>query len=165
MKVTEKMISRMHELREKQKTYMEIAKELGVSHTTVAYRLSPHKERYKERSRKKYRDNVEKYRQYNKKYYQNNKEAIKKYYRDKNYNLKMLVFDRLGNRCIKCGFKDYRAFQIDHIKGGGRKELEKIGRWKYYQYLLNLDIKTLKENYQLLCANCNQIKKFEKNEF
>ena len=55
----------------------------------------------------------------------------------------------LGGVCKKCGFSDVRALQIDHINGGGVKELKKVIR-----SVLN------KENkYQLLCANCNWIKR------
>ena len=28
----------------------------------------------------------------------------------------------LGNTCIKCGFSDIRALQVDHINGGGSNE-------------------------------------------
>jgi hypothetical protein len=76
-------------------------------------------------------------------------------------NLKLKVYERLGNRCVKCGFSDIRALQIDHINGGGRKELENTSRYKYLKKLLNINQEELFSNYQILCANCNQIKMHE----
>lgn len=39
------------------------------------------------------------------------------------------VFDMLGRQCVKCGFDDIRALQIDHIHGGGNQHKETI--WSY----------------------------------
>jgi hypothetical protein len=68
-----------------------------------------------------------------------------------------------GGICVKCGFSDWRALQIDHIGGGGRKELEnnKLTRspLTYKKLILSN-----KNNYQVLCANCNWIKRYEKME-
>ncbi len=76
------------------------------------------------------------------------------------------LFSRLGGKCIKCEFSDPRALQIDHVNGGGRKELETIkGKNKgYYLYLRKLSNAELKRKYQLLCANCNWIKRSENME-
>ena len=74
---------------------------------------------------------------------------------------KKRIFMLLGNKCAHCGFNDPRALQIDHINGGGRKELQSIPRQTYY----SLDYhKANKKKYQLLCANCNQIKRMECSE-
>jgi hypothetical protein len=40
------------------------------------------------------------------------------YYRKKRQELIMV----LGGHCIKCGFSDWRALQVDHTNGGGAKE-------------------------------------------
>lgn len=85
------------------------------------------------------------------------------------------VLNKLGNRCssINCRWKnpdgtygclDLRAIQIDHKNGGGRKELKTMSGFKYYAMLNRMSIDELKSKYQLLCANCNWIKKFEHNE-
>lgn len=66
----------------------------------------------------------------------------------------------LGGKCVKCGFSDTRALQIDHIKGGGSKELK--GSCTHKQYLR---IKANPKLYQLLCANCNWIKRVERHEY
>ena len=73
------------------------------------------------------------------------------------------VFEILGNVCTKCGFSDVRALQIDHINGGGT-------RWRNAHkhnssYYTEVDvIKNNGQGYQLLCANCNWIKREERKE-
>lgn len=56
-----------------------------------------------------------------------------------------------------------RALQLDHKNGGGRKEMIAIGvQQMYRQYLLKPEL--AKEKLQVLCANCNSIKRFENKE-
>ena len=66
----------------------------------------------------------------------------------------------LGGKCVKCGFSDVRALQIDHISGGGNKEYKKHGG----MYGVYKNVLLEPEKYQLLCANCNWIKRFENKE-
>jgi len=73
----------------------------------------------------------------------------------------------LGNKCANpnCPILpeklDKRALQIDHIHGGGNKEKKNFsGREGYYGYILK-QIKSGSKDYQLLCAYCNWIKRFE----
>jgi hypothetical protein len=68
----------------------------------------------------------------------------------------------LGNRCVRCGFSDPRALQIDHIHGKGREERYN-GGWTYYTNLL-AKIKAGSKDYQILCSNCNWIKRSELKE-
>ncbi len=81
----------------------------------------------------------------------------RQYFKD----IRLLAVKALGGKCIRCGFTDTRALQIDHINGGGNKEAEKIGRIKIYMKA----IKNIDKEYQLLCANCNWIKLFENGEY
>jgi len=74
------------------------------------------------------------------------------------------LFHILGHVCVRCGFFDKRALQFDHIFGGGTKELKKfhnqVGRRKYYtEHPIEA-----KRKLQVLCANCNSIKKTENSE-
>lgn len=68
------------------------------------------------------------------------------------------VLTTLGSVCVRCGFSDPRALQIDHILGGGSRE-RRLGAKK-----MNLKILANSSGYQLLCANCNSIKKHENHE-
>ena len=59
----------------------------------------------------------------------------------------------LGDKCVMCGYSDERALCIDHVNGGGKKELSKIG-----SHGVARKVRDGATGYQLLCANCNMIK-------
>lgn len=82
-----------------------------------------------------------------------------------NYNIKyrQSVLEILGFECVKCGFNDIRALQIDHINGGGTQERKNGETGNPYKVMLKKVIDGSK-NYQVLCANCNWIKKVENKE-
>lgn len=61
------------------------------------------------------------------------------------------------------GCTDLRCLQIDHKDGGGSKERKKEGSYSMYKKML-ADAEVLKR-YQLLCANCNWIKRNVNSEF
>lgn len=73
----------------------------------------------------------------------------------------------LGGKCKECGFSDERALQIDHISGDGPRDVrygQRGGSTAYY-YKRVVESSARGENrYQLLCANCNWIKRFKQNE-
>ena len=77
-----------------------------------------------------------------------------------NRNYRRKVLELLGNKCVKCGFTDIRALQVDHIDGGGAKEKRLLKTLPMYRKIL----KTKGKGYQLLCANCNWIKRYENGE-
>jgi hypothetical protein len=84
------------------------------------------------------------------------------------YNQKVrgAVIAFFGAKCMRCGFSDPRAFQIDHIHGDGYKDRGKMG-YTFARKLFGLiqtDPDQARANYQLLCANCNQIKRVENGE-
>ena len=124
--------------------------------------------------------NIEKRKQYMKEY---NKKYIPKWIeknRDKWNKLQRKIhkkqrmitreklFELLGDKCVRCGFSDKRALQFDHINGGGLKDIKNKTKRKkvsdsYYKYYLNHP-EEAKTKLQVLCANCNWIKKYENNE-
>lgn len=69
----------------------------------------------------------------------------------------------LGAKCLFCDFSDIRALQLDHIHGGGTKELDKNGNVSMYYYYLKHP-EEAKEKLQVLCANCNWIKRVKNDE-
>jgi hypothetical protein len=84
--------------------------------------------------------------------------------------LRKEVLDFLGGRCSSkicrwvnedgsIGCTDYRALQVDHINGGGTKERNSLSYKTLYLKILRGSL-----GYQLLCANCNWIKKHQENE-
>lgn len=85
-----------------------------------------------------------------------NRRALRAKYRNE-------VIDRLGGSCKHCGFSDRRALQIDHVNGNGRKEWRAaVSSEAYYRDIRN---NLYSGKYQLLCANCNWIKRYERQEF
>lgn len=68
----------------------------------------------------------------------------------------------LGGVCQRCGFSDDRALQIDHVHGGGRKERSSSSAGMLYRRVI---ASVPGETYQLLCANCNWIKRHENQEW
>jgi hypothetical protein len=80
--------------------------------------------------------------------------------------MRMRIFSLLGDKCsnpnclVPNGCTDPRCLQIDHINGGGHKQRKELRDVEcFYKYVLNHP-----EEYQLLCANCNWIKRYERNE-
>ena len=73
--------------------------------------------------------------------------------------LRARVHEALGHVCARCGFNDKRALQFDHLLGGGRAHhLASAGMTAYRDMIRE------PEKYQVLCANCNWIKKSEQDE-
>ena len=97
-----------------------------------------------------------------------NKEKRRIYVLEYVRNIRKGILERLGNKCVRCGVTDFRVLQVDHINGGGvreRRETRPIGSRSYLHYLRN-KLKSKKSflEYQLLCANCNWIKRWENEE-
>jgi len=82
--------------------------------------------------------------------------------RQRRGELREKIFDLLGRVCCKCGFADIRALQFDHRNGDGyldRDFSRHCGTILYFKKILaNI------ESFQVLCANCNWIKRIENDE-
>jgi len=74
--------------------------------------------------------------------------------------LRRKILEKFGSACNRCGFSDSRALQIDHVEGGGAKEIRTTEAVTYYKRVLA----DTSGKYQLLCANCNWIKRAENRE-
>ncbi len=64
--------------------------------------------------------------------------------------------------CSKCGFADIRALTIDHIEGKGGVHRRQINTGNFYRWLIR---NNLPNGYQILCMNCQFIKKHEMGEW
>ena len=92
------------------------------------------------------------------KYQREHREQYRAYSNAWAYRWKKRAFDALGNKCAACGIEDWRVLQIDHIEFIGKDRPKKlIDTYK--------DVVIHPEKYQILCANDNWIKKYEKREF
>jgi hypothetical protein len=128
---------------------------------------------------------------YFKRYAEDHKEVLLQYYRDygkelratdpeklnqrsrnRRYRVKMQVIGILGGQCaspdcrflnfdMTLGCKDPRVLEVDHINGGGRKEVEKIG---YHVMMRSIIEKGHQGKYQLLCRDCNHLKRIKNGE-
>ena len=119
---------------------------------------------------------IEKRREYHREYHQRNRERANKYSREyyhahsrgsiriaeneRRIRARTLALAALGDRCSKCGFNDPRALQIDHVNGNGHIELKTLGTRRINEKIGRGET----EGYQLLCANCNWIKRVERVE-
>jgi len=77
---------------------------------------------------------------------------------------KIKLFSLLGGKCSKCLFNDERALQIDHINGGGIKERRTVNTKDFHRMVLK-SIANKENKYQILCANCNWIKRHDNQEW
>lgn len=73
--------------------------------------------------------------------------------------VKTLMFH--GGKCEHCGFADMRALQLDHVHGGGNRERKRSGDNSHTIVYAGL---RRPFDFQVLCANCNWIKRYEKDE-
>ena len=119
--------------------------------------------------------NREKLRAYGQKHYWKHRDEIRKRKNSQNrkneqtyevrarrhHRAKIKVLKMYGGdkpKCANCGDKRYECLQIDHIDNDGNIERRKIpGGENFYYWLIKQKIK--KNKYQVLCANCNQIKR------
>ena len=108
--------------------------------------------------------NKEYHREYHKRYMEKNGEKERLRVRLYWKMLREKAIELLGNKCVNCGFSDKRALQIDHINGGGRKDKRNLkGKQGYLKTVIE-SILSKENKYQLLCANCNWIKRVENGE-
>lgn len=90
-------------------------------------------------------------------YYSRHREQVRMRKIDWTRQLKEEVIREYGGRCICCGEDTYEFLTIDHIHGGGAEHArqlraEKVGR-NMYRWLKRHGYP--KDNFQLLCMNCN----------
>jgi HNH endonuclease. len=70
------------------------------------------------------------------------------------WKLRLNVIKGYGGRCELCGESNPHSLTIDHIDGGGSKERKILGGWTSLYRKLR-DNNYPRDNYRLLCYNCN----------
>lgn len=120
------------------------------------------KQAAREATRKWRAANPEKVREQNLRY----KEKKESQQLRKRQDIRAALLSFFGGVCCKCGFSDPRALHLDHIHGDGNKERKagKGNKWDQYR-LIQSDPNAARARYQLLCANCNMIKQYERGEY
>jgi len=121
-----------------------------------------HKDEYERRMKLWRKNNLKRYMDWEKNYHHTEKYLNRK--RELTHILRLKLIKLLGGKCVRCGESDWRCLQIDHINGHGIDEFKIFGRgWKYTKHIF-AQIQLGSKVYQLLCANCNWIKRYENNE-
>lgn len=96
--------------------------------------------------------------------YVKNREKILIRSKERWFEQRQALLEQVGNAiCKHCGYTDVRALQIDHVNGGGRAEVRNTKFRSPQRYAAHIALTP--ENYQVLCANCNWIKRWENNEY
>lgn len=87
------------------------------------------------------------------------------------------VIDLLGGRCANpaCqwlnadgsrGCTDYRCLQIDHVNGEGAEDRRTARKGTmFYRFVIKNILSGVVGRYQVLCANCNWIKRHANREY
>lgn len=82
-----------------------------------------------------------------------------------NTKVKVFLHYTPSGKCVYCNFEDIRALSIDHINGGGEKHRKSLGMstggYPFYAWLVK---NNYPDGYQVLCMNCQTIKKYENKE-
>lgn len=86
-----------------------------------------------------------------------NRDSISSARRGHQFSQRQEAISKLGDCCVKCGFSDMRALQIDHKHGRNRGPRDS---WS----TLYKSVMITPKKYQLLCAHCNWIKRCEMKE-
>lgn len=72
----------------------------------------------------------------------------------------------LGGKCVVCGITDTRMLQIDHIEAAFAIEDRALGRVQHKLYnFVRVMRKAARQRYQVLCANHNWLKRYDRREF
>ena len=125
------------------KTYMGYQRHISLMHRTLEERKQ-HKRQYD--------------RMWQKKWEQANPDAARKNYLLWSRQHKLKVIEAYGGKCCQCGENISDFLELDHVNGGGQKD-------KRLAYLYTALVQ--KNNYkhpeglplQLLCSNCNHLKR------
>jgi len=109
-----------------------------------------------------YRDYVK---QYNCDYRQGEGHKQRKNRKTKEYrdSLRLEILDAYSNgsiACVRCGYGDVRALDLDHVNHNGGNHRKKAGTT--YDIYTELKRDNFPEGYQVLCRNCNWIKELER---
>lgn len=116
-------------------------------------------EQIKAREKAKYELCRSEIRERRKKLYKDNLIRNRRLQREFYARLRSGIISAYGSKCACCGEIEPLFLEIDHINENGHAHRKKIGHssQQLYQWLKRNNYP--KDNFQLLCANCNQGKK------
>lgn len=122
------------------------------------------KEEYRKRRMAYYRAHKSRFQERNRQYYHRHRdkllEQVNAHARRRRSALKAALYKKLGGKCKRCGITDVRVLCVDHVNGGGWQERKE----STYTTLYTRMLADTTGKYQLLCHNCNWIKRYERQE-
>jgi len=119
-------------------------------------------------SREHYKQNRERIRAYHNAWAEKNREHLRAYYQQYHINytkrdkLRIIEHYSPNLECNHCGFNDIRALSIDHKNSDGWKERKDMSGYTLYKSIIN---NGYPDRYQVLCMNCQFIKRVELGEW
>jgi hypothetical protein len=117
------------------------------------YRATPNG---KQKHREHMREYMIEWRKRNKESENYNPEEERRKWREQHRRVREKAMDRIGGKkCFNCGCTNFSILEINHINGGGRKELKAKQNRQLYRDIVN-DKVNLNE-YNVLCRVCNAL--------
>jgi len=113
-----------------------------------------------------YEKNKERALEQRKKYY----EEHKKYYRSKgrllffDARVKAMKYLNPSLNCEVCGIDDLRILTIDHKNNDGYRERKTKTNYQIYKSIIKLPFEEARKGYQVLCHNCNWIRRYNSED-
>lgn len=139
----------------------------------TAEEMKIYKKEYNKKNREQIREATRQYRDNNREKFKEWQRAYKKRHPDrikkvtrlqairrgiKDFEIKKTIVSQYGGKCNCCGEQEIKFLSIDHINNDGAEHRKVIGRGKLYSWLIKNNFP--KDNFQLLCFNCNVTKGF-----
>lgn len=112
---------------------------------------------YRERKKAWKAANPEKVKENYRKRYERDRERMLAVVRAYTRKLRETVIAGYGGKCACCPESRYEFMAIDHVNGGGRKDVAQSGQRAIYRRVIKLGFPP---EYQILCHNCNLAKGF-----
>jgi len=120
-------------------------------------------ERIKKYSKKYYRENLDKERLRRAVWREKNRAPIRRKSRKNNYAYRLKALEHISNgktRCEWCGIDFEPVLTIDHVFNDGSIERKEIHNGtSFYLKVFTMDKEEAKLRYQVLCRNCNWLKR------
>jgi hypothetical protein len=113
-----------------------------------------YRERVRENNKRSHIKHLAERKEHSKQYYRDNKEKYKIWHKEHREQARLDIIANYGGKCACCGETEPLFLEIDHVNGGGSTD-RKNGLSGTMMYLKLKEQGYPKDDYQLLCANCN----------
>lgn len=109
--------------------------------------------------KKYYKIHKKERKEYSNKYHKNNREKRLIYFKQQTKNRKLKIIEAYGGKCNCCGESTFEFLSIEHKKKDGNKQKRELGgAVNFHNWLIKNNFP--KDNFELLCFNCNLSKGF-----